>query len=381
VLSRRRPLVVYGDGPDGPLPDPRRLDAVRRLDDPELLLGWVVRAPTWLYEVSIPVTTVMTGAGLRAGVATGRVRAVHERLSSMPGLLAGRLRPDVAVVGAVADGRRWRSIGSVGWAPAAARAARRVVVERWPAWPLGAADPPPTPLIEGEVVEVVEREDPPDAPQEIRSTDIEESIATAVAGLVPDGATLQWGPGSIGAAVVGSVRRPVAVRSGLATPALAALADRGLLAGVAEAAYAWGGEALAALIAGRRLRLLPVGVTHDAGSLSSVRSFVAVNTALEVGLDGAVNVEQVGGRVVSGPGGHPDFCLAASRSPGGLSVIAARSTGAGGRPTLVAAPEVVSTPRTDVDVVVTEHGVADLRGLPDAARAAALLAVAGRPRG
>jgi acetyl-CoA hydrolase len=94
-----------------------------------------------------------------------------------------------------------------------------------------------------------------------------------------------------------------------------------------------------------------------------------------VGLDGAVNVERVGGRVVAGPGGHPDFAAGASRSPGGLSIVALPST-AGGRSTIVAVPEVVSTPRTDVDVVVTEHGVADLRHLDDRERAARLIAVA-----
>ena len=121
--------------------------------------------------------------------------------------------------------------------------------------------------------------------------------------------------------------------------------------------------------------LAPVERTHDLGRLSAMAGLVAVNTALEVGLDGAVNVERVGGRTVSGPGGHPDFCLGASRAPGGMAIIALRST-AGERSAVVAQATVVSTPRTDVDVVVTEHGVADLRGLDADARATALIAVA-----
>jgi acyl-CoA hydrolase len=371
MTGGRRPLVVYADGPDGPLPDPARLATLRDAPDAELLVGWTVRTPDWLASSGWPVTTLLAGTGMRRAVGAGRVRSVPARLSSVPGLLAGRLRPDVAVVGAVADGAGWRSIASVGWAPDAAAAARRVVVERWPE----GAVPPGTPRIEGHVVEVVERTEGPDAAQDVTPSPLERAIAAQVATLVPEGATVQWGPGALGAAFVDALRVPVAVHSGVVTDELVGLADRGLLVGTAEAAYLWGGPALAALAAAGRVRLRPVGETHDLARLGSMAQLVAVNTALEVGLDGAANVEVVDGRVVSGPGGHPDFCLGAARSPGGLSVLAVRAA-VRGRSCIVARPAVVSTPRTDIDVVVTEHGVADLRGLDAAGRAAALVAVA-----
>lgn len=345
------------------------------LPEPEIVFGWVVRTPPWLAEVDLPASTVMTGVGLRAAVGAGRVRAVHARLSAMPGLLAGRLRPDVAVVGAVADGSRWRAIGPVGWSTAAARSARAVVVERWERWPPGATGPPDTPLLEGPVVEVVERTEPPDPPQVAPVGTAEARIGALAAGLVPEGATVQWGPGSLGAAFLAALEVPVSVRSGLVTDDLVELERRGLLRGVAEAAYLWGGPGLAGLLDAGRIRLRPVEVTHDLTRLSRREAFVAVNTALQVGLDGSVNVEVAGGRVVSGPGGHPDFCLGASRSPGGLSIVVARSE-VGDRSSIVERPTVVSTPSSDVDVVVTEHGVADLRGLDRPARRAALLGVA-----
>lgn len=369
--SVERPLVVYGDGPGGPLIDPRRVAAIGRLDDPELVLGWVVRVPGWLDDVDIPVTSLLTSLGVRRAVATGRVRTVPARLSAVPSLLAGRLRPHVAVVGAVADGSGWRSISSVGWAPTAARQAREVVIERWPA----DAALPGAPPIEGNVVEVVERTEGPDPLQVVAPSDAERTIAAHVAALVPEGATIQWGPGTLGAAFVDAVSVPVGVHSGVVTGELVGLAARGLLVGAAEAAYLWGGPELSGLVTAGRLTLAPVERTHDLSRLAALPGLFAVNTALEVGLDGAVNVERVGGRIVSGPGGHPDFCLGASRSPGGMSVIALRSS-AGGRSAVVAHPTTVSTPRTDIDVVVTEHGVADLRGLDDEARAAALIAVA-----
>ncbi len=358
------------DGPDGPLPDPAGIASVRELTDPEILLGWVVRRPGWLDSFDGPVATIMAGIGLRDAVASGRVQAVGTRLSAMPGLLAGRLRPTIAVVGAVADGSGFRFAGSVGWAPAAARHADAVVIERWPDG--GHTD---APRVEGRVVEVMDRTDPPDLPQSASVGLIEHTIAGLIVGLIPRGAIVQWGPGALGAAVVDALDQPVRVHSGLVTDELVTLDQRGLLSATAEAAYLWGGPALTSMMGAGKLRLRPVSETHDLNRLGALPRFVAINSALQVGLDGSVNVERVGHRVVSGPGGHPDFCLGASRSIGGLSVVALRAAH-GDRSAIVDQPTVVSTARSDVDVVVTEHGVADLRGLTDRDRAQRLISVA-----
>ena len=133
---------------------------------------------------------------------------------------------------------------------------------------------------------------------------------------------------------------------------------------------------MARLAAEGKLRLLPLEETHDLTMLSGFERLVGCNTALQVGLDGSVNVERVGGRWVAGIGGHADFCAAAARSVGGLSIIALRSTTRSGASTIVPRVEVTSTPRCDVEVVVTEHGIADLRGVNDAQRARRLAEVA-----
>jgi acyl-CoA hydrolase len=370
MTGRSGPLLVYADGPDGPLPDPAQIAALTGRETGRLLLGWVVRAPTWLSDPAVPVSTVLVGPGTRGAVAGGTVRAVPARLSGMPARLGADLRPDVAVVGAVAEGSGFRFAHSIGWAPAAARQAAAVVIERWPGPPVAGAPP-----VEGNIVAVYDRAEPPDGLPRPEVGPLEQEIGRWGAGLVPDRATVQWGPGSIGAAVVSALTRPVAVWSGLVTDEVVGLEGRGLLAGPARAAYLWGSEALVALRQRGQLVLDPVERTHDLSALSGRDRLVAVNTALEVGLDGSVNVERIGGRTVAGSGGHPDFCAAASRSPGGLSVVALRSS-FGARSGIVNRCEVVSTPRVDVDVVVTEHGVADLRGLDDAGRAAALVAVA-----
>ncbi len=366
----RDPLLVYADGPDGPLPDPREIAAMAGLTTPRTLLGWVIRAEAWMSAPPGPTTTVLVGPGTRAAVAASSVTGVAARLSGMPPRLGGDLRPDVAVVGAVADGHRYRFANSVGWAPTAARCADGVVLEVWPGPP--ALD---APEVDGRIIGVYERREPPDPPPEPAIGAVEREIGRLVASLISEGSTVQWGPGTIGAAVIDALEVPVRVSSGLVTDELVSLTDRGLLVGTARAAYLWGGASLRLLREQGRLVVDEVDRTHDLSALSRIPQFVAVNTALEVGLDGAVNVERVGGRTVAGPGGHPDFCAAASRSPGGCSIIALRSS-FGARSGIVAVPEVVSTPRSDVDVVVTEHGIAHLRGLDDRGRAEALVRIA-----
>ncbi|HMC39765.1 MAG TPA: acetyl-CoA hydrolase/transferase C-terminal domain-containing protein, partial [Acidimicrobiales bacterium] len=341
--------VAYADGPDGPLPDPAVIEAI--IGRPvSVLLGWVVRTPDWLATTPAPLLSVMLGAGLRGAARSGRVQVVASRLSAVPAQLAGRWRPDVTVVGAVEAGAGrsgWRLVGGPGWALAAVRASAAagggVVIERWPADE--AAGRARGPELPGTTVpDVIDRVEPADPPPDGRRSPAHDQVGRLVAGLVPDGATIQWGPGGVGAATVAAlatlstVERPVRVRSGLVTDELVGLAARGLLDGPAEAAYLWGGPDLHALVGDGRVALREVSYTHDLTAISATERFVAINTAIQVGLDGAANVEVAGGRVVSGPGGHPDFAAGASRSVGGLSIVALPST-SGGRSNVVLRPE------------------------------------------
>ena len=96
-------------------------------------------------------------------------------------------------------------------------------------------------------------------------------------------------------------------------------------------------------------------------------------------LFGQANVEWRGGRLISGLGGAPDFARAARRSPGGRGILALPATVAGGALSRIVprlASPTVSIPRDDTDLVITEHGVADLRGNSLEERAEALIAIA-----
>ncbi|WP_261566445.1 acetyl-CoA hydrolase/transferase C-terminal domain-containing protein [Frankia gtarii] len=335
-----------------------------------LLLGWLPVADRDLDLTAFTdVRAVMSGWGLRRPVDDGRVHSLPVRLSAVPALLHGPLRPDLlvaTVVPAVGGGYAFGT--EVAWMHAAIAAGARVAGVVAHATPHCDAGPA---LPADRLVLVGETDTPPVALEFSAPGDEHRAIAERVAALIPPGARMQVGPGALGVAVLEALRTPVHMDSGLLPEGVVDLDRRGLLAGTPVTTYLAGGPALLAWAAGRPL-LHPIEHTHDLGRLSSGLPFVAVNTAIELDEQAQVNVEGFPGATVGGVGGHADYAAAGARSPGGLSIIAMPATHRG-RPTLVerlSAP--VSTPGHDVDVVVTEHGTADLRGLDRRERAAAL---------
>jgi len=126
--------------------------------------------------------------------------------------------------------------------------------------------------------------------------------------------------------------------------------------------------------------LKPYRYTHSATVLAEIENFVSVNSAMEVDFHGQVNSEMLRGRQITGTGGAVDFMRGAAAAKGGRSVIALTSTAARGKVSRIvprlAAENAATALRTDVDIVVTEHGIARLRRLPLPERARALIAIA-----
>lgn len=367
------PRLVYADGVNSPRTAPYDVLSSAGLDGaPDVLLGWTVERHPWLDDPSFRARTMLAGYGLARAVSEGRVTPLPVRLSAVASMLQSN-PPDVAVVTGVRRGSGLAFGSSVGWGDVLARVANRLVVEVD-----DDGDDLGGPAIEGNIVATVPRPassgEPPASSRPADGVDLH--IGSLVASLLPNEPTLQFGPGGIGEGIARALDRPLRIWSGLVTDAMADVHDRGLLLDPVTATYAWGGEPIRRLASAGMLRLTSTTVTHDITALSATPRFIGCNTALQVGLDGAVNVERVGGRVIAAVGGHADFCLGASRSVGGMSVIAIRSTTGRGESTIVPAVDVVSTSRTDIDVVVTEHGIADLRGVSDTVRADRLIAIA-----
>jgi acyl-CoA hydrolase len=119
--------------------------------------------------------------------------------------------------------------------------------------------------------------------------------------------------------------------------------------------------------------------THDALVLGNFRRFVAINSALEIDLTGQVNAETAQGRHIGLTGGQMDFVRAANRAAEGRSIIALPSTSRDHRHSRVVArlaDGVVTTPRAEADCIVTEYGIAELKGRTLAERVRALIAIA-----
>jgi acetyl-CoA hydrolase len=123
-----------------------------------------------------------------------------------------------------------------------------------------------------------------------------------------------------------------------------------------------------------------VDYTHAGEVLARIDRFVAINSAVEVDLTGQVNAEVAGGIYVGAVGGALDFFRGAHRSKGGLPIIAMPSKAGHGErsPSRIVAhlSGPVSTPRSDAGVIVTEYGVADLRGLSLSERIPKMIAIA-----
>ncbi len=219
---------------------------------------------------------------------------------------------------------------------------------------------------------------------------VEAAIATHVARLVPDRATIELGIGALPELVAGALagKRGLGVHSGALGDGVAALIEAGVVDNRHKEID--GGRSVTAMLIGSNrlyafahhnpgIQVRAVAYTHDAVVLAQFRRFVAINAALECDLTGQVNAETSAGRHVGLVGGQVDFVRAANRAPEGRSIIALPSTGRDRRRSRIVArlaDGVVTTPRAEADCVVTEHGVAELRGRTLAERARALIAIA-----
>lgn len=196
------------------------------------------------------------------------------------------------------------------------------------------------------------------------------------------GDTLQAGIGAGVNAVLAALgaHRDITLHSGMIGDGAMALLDSGVITravtGVAlgsAALYSRLGEA-------RNIAFRPVSHTHDGAVLAEAPSLVAVNGAVEIDLLGQVNAEMVEGRQVSGHGGMADFVRGARRSAGGRAITVLLSTGRGGKVSRIVPVLAPGTPvaltRADIDLVVTEHGVAHLRHADLNQRAQRLIALA-----
>jgi acetyl-CoA hydrolase len=332
--------------------------------------------------------TSYTAAGAnRALSEAGLLDIVPCHYSRLPDLLAdGPLRADVLFLSlppAGPDGTFGPGLGADYIAPLIGRAGTVIAEVNDQVPHIGGGRG-----LEPDEIDVIVRTSRPPARYPDRpGSDVDIAIAKHVTGLVPDGATLQVGIGRLPAAIVGHLggHRDLGVHSGMITDGIAGLIEAGVVTGARKSIDR--GLVVTGLLLGTGTLIETAGVdksiqlrdtryTHDQAVLAAQHALVAINSALEVDLTGQANIEVAAGRYVGGIGGAADFLRGAARSAGGVPVIALPATAGTASRVVARLSGPAGLARADAGVIVTEYGVADLRGLSLARRRKAMIAIA-----
>lgn len=339
----------------------------------------------------VRVQSLFCGAGVRLAVAEGRADYVPVFLSDIPHYIRNGIFPiDVAIVQcSYPDVHGYCSLGtSVDIARQAVDSATIVIAELNHQMPrthgqgflhineLDAFIVTDRPVLEHGLREIT-----PEA----------QAIGRHIAELVVDGATLQMGIGAIPDAVLAALgnKRDLGVHTEMFSDGLIDLLEKGVVnnsrktthRGITVTSFVVGSRRVYDYVHDNpRVHFHPSDYTNDTAIIREQHAMTAINCALEVDLTGQVCADSIGTRIYSGIGGQMDFIRGAALAPNGRAIIALPSTAKGGQisrivPTLTPGGGVVTT-RGHVQYLVTEYGVADLRGKSLRDRAEALVAIA-----
>ena len=218
---------------------------------------------------------------------------------------------------------------------------------------------------------------------------VELAIAGHVARYIDDGTTIQIGVGAIPDAVLSSVgnRRDLGFHSGLISDRVADLMERGVMTNARKPLNT--GIAVAGCLVGTRrlydfthknpaVQLFTPAYIHNPAVLGQLGKIVALNSAIEVDLTGQINAEMAAGSYLGAVGGQVDFVRGVQMAHGGRSIIALPATARNDSISRIVArleDGVVTTARSDADIIVTEFGAAELRGQPLAERVRRMVAI------
>ena len=225
----------------------------------------------------------------------------------------------------------------------------------------------------------------------VKLDDVSVTIGNLIAEQIPDGACIQLGVGTIPDATGMALKskHDLGIHTEMFVDSMIELIECGavnnskkqIYRGQCVTTFAFGSKRIYDFIDDNPgIAILPVDYVNDPNVICKNDNMISINAAVEVDLMGQVCAESIGTRHLSGTGGQVDFVRGACQSKGGKSFIAFTSTAKNGtvskiQPTLTPGA-VVTTSKNDVDYIVTEYGIAQLRGLPLSKRVANLIAIA-----
>jgi 4-hydroxybutyrate CoA-transferase len=343
------------------------------------------------YAESFFHKSLFVGASTRDAVREGRADYVPVFFGEIPRLFCeGHLPPDAALVHvSTPDKHGFCSFGiSVDYTKPAAQVARTVIALVTPNMPRTHGD---SFIHISEIDSIVESDEPVIelAPPSVGP--VEEAIGRNIAGLVEDGSCLQLGIGGIPDAVLLFLhdKNDLGVHSEMFSEGVVDLYYEGVITNRNKTINR--DKMVASFLMGTRrlydfvddnpaVNMFPVNITNDPYLIGQNDRVVAINSALQVDVMGQVAADAMGEVQYSGIGGQVDFMRGAARSRDGKAIIALPSTAKKGAVSRIVAAlspgTAVTTMRADVDYIVTEHGVAHLRGKGLRERAEALIEIA-----
>ena len=358
---------------------------LRVLDEqvPEYTLHMLNAQPGIPDREGVAFETCFVGPAMRH---SPRLRYIPSRLSLVPVLYRGPLRPDAVIVHASAPRYDTVSLGiEVNVMPAAIEAARElgapVIVQANPQMPYTYGDGQ---LYDTEIDYLVEVDEPVAEAAPRDPSDVSQQIGDRIAAQVLDGSTLQLGIGGVPDAVLHrlSERRGLRIWSEMFSDGALALEHQGALDPQIPltASFLFGSRDLYDFVhLNHRVRMLRTETTNEPGRIARQRQMTSVNSALQVDLFDQANASRMKGRIYSGFGGSVDFIDGALHSRGGASYIALPSWHPKARVSTI-------VPRLEEPVtsfqhsfVVTEQGVAPVVGLSERDQAHSLIENAAHP--
>ena len=338
-------------------------------------------------------------SGERKLMEHGNVRFVPTHLSATGAWMASR-KPRVAIITCSApDENGWmsRSLWGAQVHRRVLEQAEVVIVEVNDQLPSFASDGEAHMMFHvSEADAIVENSHFPAENPPVPADETDRRIAGYIADLVPDGACVQFGLGglanAVGECLADAGKKDLGIQSEVLSNCVVTLMEKGVInnsrkqtcPGRSVGAYFVGDKALWDFARDNpAFSFKEIDWVNDPRNIARNDRVVSVNNAMEIDLTGQVNAESVGPRQYSGTGGQLEWVLGAQWSREGKSIIALRSSYRDKQGTLhskivpqMAPGSIITTPRTCVQYVVTEYGVADLRYKSTLERAKALIAIA-----
>lgn len=221
--------------------------------------------------------------------------------------------------------------------------------------------------------------------------EVEKAIGVYVAELVPDGATLALGFGRIVDAVLYALsdKKNIGIHTGSISDSVIRLVEKGVITNTHKTidqnkivtSMAMGSERLYKFCHNNPMvEMHPIDYTHNIDTLTQFKNLISINSAFQIDLYGQVNAEMLGDYHIGGTGGQVDFIRGSKQSIGGKSIICLPSSAKGGKISRIVPffdkhiP--VTSLRTDIDYIVTEFGMAKLKGKSLRERALSLIQIA-----